>query len=268
MKPSSITLLVLSVTFFVFNFIDYDLDKVYSKVYIHEAYDPTLIRLNTFKKFTYYVDSVSANRNIKQGSLEYAIEANNIVQNRFYHGYSTLNMKENWIAVVLEKIGPIFFSSRVKPDDILKKSYGLCSQQSIILMELLQSKGLDCRPVKFPDHFTVQCKIDGKWNYFDPNLEPEVLPEQRSNQKWLVNSDSLSMAYKREIAFKEKYNNRTNLIDSTFGKPIVPRYGEINAVQAKYTRLFQTISKPLSKIAFIFPLLLFFYINRNKGKSK
>lgn len=104
----------------------------------------------------------------------------------------------------------------MKPDDIVKKTYGLCSQQSTVLMELLQSKNLDCRPVKFPDHFTVQCRIDGKWNYFDPDLEPKILPEQRLNQEWFLNADSLPLAYKEVIAFKEKYNNRTNVIASTF----------------------------------------------------
>ena len=186
---------------------------------------------------------------------------------------ASITLLESWsffnvIPVKAPQSYPIFFSSRVKPDDILKKSYGLCSQQSTVLMELLQSKKLDCRPVKFPDHFTIQCRINGKWNYFDPDLEPKILPEQRSNEEWLINSDSLALAYKDVIAFKEKYNNRTDVIDSTFGKPIIPVYGEINAVQAPNTRLFQKVSKPLSKIAFIFPLLLFFYINRKRVKSK
>ena len=268
MKPLPVTFLLLSVIFLLFNFISYSPNSDYPGGPSIEAFDSTLIRLNTLEKLTSYVDSVAAIKNIEQGSLEYAIEANNIVQNRFYHGYSTFSLNENWIAVVLEKFSPIFFSARVKPDDILKKPYGFCHQQSIVLMELLQSKKLDCRPVKFPDHFTIQCRIDGKWNYFDPDLEPKILPLQRSNEEWLVNSDSLALAYKGVIAFKEKYNNRTDVIDSTFGKPIIPVYGEINAVQAPNTRLFQKISMPLSKIAFVFPLLLLFYINRNKSKSR
>ena len=265
MKPLPITLLVLSLIFFVLNFINYNINYNYPKWNIKEAFDPALGRLNTLEKLTGYVDSACAIQNIKQGSLEYATEANNIVQNRFYHGYSTFGLNENWIAVILEKCSWIYFSSRVKPDDILEKPYAFCSQQATVLMELLQSKNLDCRPVKWPDHFTIQCRIDGKWNYFDPNLEPNILPEQRSNEKWLVNHDSLTVAYKKVIAIKEQYGNKNKFIDSAFGKPIIPVYGEINAVQAPYTRLFQRISRPLCKIAFIFPLLLFVYV---KGKRK
>ena len=270
MKPLPITLLALSVIFFVLNFINYDINQNYPEgaVTIKEEFDPALGRLNTLKKLTSYVDSNSAIQNIKHGSLEYAIEANNIVQKRFYHGYSTFSLNENWIASVLEKCSWIYFSSRVKPDDILEKPYAFCSQQATVLMELLQSKNLDCRAVKWPGHFTMQCRIDGKWNYFDPNLEPDILPEQRSNEKWLVNRDSLAVAYKKVTAIKEQYGYKNNFIDSTFGNPIKVEYGEINVVQAPYTRLSQKITRPLSKIAFIFPLLLFVYLKRRNGKSK
>lgn len=266
MKPLPITLLLLSVIFFVLNFVNYNINDNYPKSTLKEAFDPALGRLNTLEKLTGYVDSTCAIKNIEQGSLAYAIEANNIVQNRFYHGYSTFGLNENWIAVVLEKCSWIYFSSRVKPDDILEKPYAFCSQQATVMMELLQSKNLDCRPIKWPDHFTIQCRIDGRWNYFDPNLEPDILPEQRSNEKWLINPDSLAIAYKKVIAIKEQYSNKNNFIVNTFGKPIIPQYGEINVIQAPYTRLFQKVSRPLSKIAFIFPLLLFVYVKRKNAK--
>ncbi len=262
MKPLSLLLLCVSVLFFTLNFINYNINEDHGRVIIHEKFDPKLIRLNTLNKLINYVDSTCDVKQIKQGTLEYAIEAKNAVSERFYHKYAAFNLNENWIAAVLEKFSWIYFSSRVKADDILIKAYALCSQQTDVLMELLESKHFDCRAVYFPGHYVMQCSVNGKWNYFDPDLEPQILPEQRSNQKWVFNHDSLAIAYAKQT------RTNPNFIDLAFGNPVNIGYGKINAVQAPYTGLFQAATKPLSKIAFLFPLLLFVYTKRKKVQIK
>lgn len=262
MKPFPIVLIGISILFFALNFINYSINEDHSKDVIHEKFNPKLIRLNTLAKLINYVDSSCEAKKIKQGTLEYAIEAQNIVSDRFYHKYATFNLNENWIAEVMQKTSWIYFSSKVKADDILTKPYGYCCQQTDVLMELLESKHLDCRAVLLPHHYVMQCYINGKWNFFDPDIEPEILPEQRSNQKWLFNHDSLAIAYNR------RYKADTNFVNVVFGSPIQIKYGKINAVQAPYTRLSQDVTKPISKIAFVFPLLVLIYLKRKKVAPK
>lgn len=252
MKPLRIVLLVLSVLFFALNFIDYNINEVSRPAAIHEKFDPSLTRLNSLNKLSNYVDSCCAAKQIAQGTLEYAIEAKNIVSKRFYHKYATQNLKENWMASVAQKITGLYLSSRIVADDILTQQYGYCGQQSAVLMELLEKKGLQCRAVYLPHHFAMQCYINNKWCFFDPDMEPDILPEQRCNNKWLHNDDSLAIAYRTD----------TNTINQRFGHPIQIRYGKINEVQGPNAQIFQLITKPLSKIAFIFPLLCYVYLSR------
>ena len=254
MKPLRIILLVLSVLFFALNFIHYNINEDHRKLVIHEKFDPSLTRLNSLNKLSQYVDSFCAAKQIQQGTLEYAIEAKNIVSQRFYHKYATQNLNENWIASVSQKLTGLYLSSKITADDILTRSYGYCGQQSAVLMELLEKKGIDCRAVYFKHHFAMQANISNKWCYFDPNMEPDILPEQRYNKIWLYNDDSLAIAYRTD----------TNMINHNFGSPLNLniRYGKVNAVQGPNAQLFQLITKPLSKIAFIFPLLCYVYLSR------
>ena len=100
------------------------------------------------------------------------------VRDRFFHGVSVLSEKENWVAVLS---GYVWVNLRqpVLPDDILKHRRAMCSQQAIVFMELLKRFGIEYGSVLFrwrdsgPDqgHFAVAAKVDGQWQYFDPNLE-------------------------------------------------------------------------------------------------
>jgi hypothetical protein len=252
MKPLRLVLLVLSVLFFALNFINYNINEDHQKVVIHEKFDPSLIKLNTLSKLEIYFDSLITEKQITRGTLEYAIEAKDLVSKRFYHKYTSEDLNENWIASVTQKMTGLSLSSRITADDILTKPYGYCGQQSAVLMELLEKKGIKCRALYLPHHFVMQCYINNKWCYFDPDVEPNILPEQRYNINWLYNDDSLAIAYRTD----------TNTINQTFGHPIQIRYGKINEVQGPNAQIFQLITKPLSKIAFIFPLLCYVYLSR------
>lgn len=254
MKLLRIILLALSVVFFALNFVHYNINEDHRKVVIHEKFDPALIRLNSLNKLLNFVDSSTAAKQIKQHTLEYAIEAKNIVSQRFYHKYAAQNLNENWIASVCQSITGYYLASKITADDILKRPYGYCGQQSAVLMELLEKKGIDCRAVYFSHHFAMQAYINNNWCFFDPNQEPDILPEQRSNKAWLYNDDSLAIAYRTD----------TNKINYRFGHPLLSsiRYGKINEVQGPNAQIFQAITQPLSRIAFIFPLLWFVYLSR------
>jgi hypothetical protein len=257
MKILRVILLVLSVIFFVLNFTDYNINEDTGPVVIQEKFTPSLTRLNSLSKLVAYTDSLTASKRISPATLEYAIEAKNIVSERFYHKYATQNLNENWIAAAAQKITGLYLSSKITADDILTRPYGYCGQQSAVLMELLENKNLKCRAVYFPHHFAMQSYINGRWCYFDADMEPETLPEQCYNEQWLSNRDSLAMAYKSD----------TVTINKNMGYPIKIRYGKINEVQGARAQLFQLVTKALSKIAFVFPLLWCVYLGRKNKVS-
>lgn len=257
MKYLKYSLLVLSLLFLSLNFIDYNIVEDDEPLLLNEKFDASLLKLNSLQKLETYVDSIAEVKKIPQGSLGYAILAKNVISDRFYHKYATQNLDENWIASVAQKTTGLFLSSKITADDILTRPYGYCGQQNMVLFELLEDKGLNCRVVFWPKHFAIQSYIDGKWTYFDSNLEPVIADEQRVNEKWLHSPDSLAIAY----------NKDSKWVSTTFGNPVKIKYGKIDEKPGAHALIFQRITKPLSKIAFIFPLLWFVYLNRKKTNT-
>ncbi len=254
MKLFKIILPVLSLVFFVLNFLDYNIVEDRSAVAINEKFDPALSRLNSLSRLEAYVDSVTAAKNIFPGTLEYALAADDIVSQRFYHKYATQDLSENWIASIAQKITGLYLSSKITADDILTKPYGYCGQQNTVLMELLQKKGHDYRVIYLRGHFIIQSRIAGKWCYFDTDLEPDIPKSMRVDENWVKNKDLLALAYRKD----------TQWVNKIIGDPGVFKYGKINEVQGSNAQVFQLITKWLSKIAFLFPLICFVYLKRNK----
>jgi hypothetical protein len=254
MKYTIYFLPVISAIFLALNFIDYNIIEDSAEGLPSEKFDPSLLRLNSLDALEAHVDSIAFNKNIASGSLDYAIEAKEVISKRFYHKYATQDLNENWIASFAQKITGLYLSSKITADDILTKPYGYCGQQNAVLMELLQQKKHDTRVVYLPHHFVIQGNIEGAWQYFDSDFEPNIPKEHRSNESWLKNIDTLAKAYRKD----------TGWINETFGNPVSFSYGKINEVQGKNAQLFQAITKWLSKIAFLFPLLWFVYLKRKK----
>lgn len=257
-KPISKQLLfpivLLSVVLLSLNFIDYNINEDKQNIKIHEKFDPSLIRLNSLSKLEQYTDSLASAQKIVPGTLDYALLANEIVSQRFYFKYATQNLNENWIASFAQKITGLFLSSKITADDILTRPYGYCGQVNTVLMELLQRKKLDCRVIYETNHFVIQSYINQKWTYFDASLEPAILPQQRFSEKWLLNKDSLAIAYGKDTQWANKL----------LGNPINLKFGKINEKQGPHAQIFQSITKVLSKIAFLFPLVCFVSLKRKK----
>lgn len=256
MKTFRYFLLFLTVIFIVPNFINYNIIESDGGRLANDKFDKSLVRLNTLAKLEAYIDSTAIAKKITPGSLDYAIEAKEIVSYRFYHKYATQNLNENWIASVAQKLTGLYLSSKIVADDILTKPYGYCGQQSAVLMELLQRKKLECRALYLPHHFVIQANIDGTWYYFDVNAEPDIPKEKRADESWLKNKDTLARIYNRDIQW----------IGERFGDPVSFKYGEINEVQGPNAQIFQSITKRLSKTIFLIPLLWFVYLKKKTSK--
>ena len=122
----------------------------YNKV---EEFDASLTRLNSLQKLELYCDSLySANYcNAETSNYEkcYTDIVSKVMRKRFYHGYSYYGFKSNYLALLISRISSSGYSAVVMPDDILKYPNAACSQQSIVMMEVLKSKGFQTRKISF-----------------------------------------------------------------------------------------------------------------------
>lgn len=228
-----------------------------------EEYDPSLQRLSSVSMLEQYCDSLY--ESMKSTGTDSAYErsypeiVSSVVRRKFYHGYSNYGYADNYVAVLLEPLTGKNAAAIVIPDDIMKYPYAACSQQSIVMMDLLRRKGFTTRKVGFSSkeyggHFSFEVFYDGDWHYFDPNQEPDraVLNAYgRPGISFLASHEEImAAAYKNWDSAKVK----ALLMHYSLGKP--------NRFEAPNARLYQRVTKVLSYIFWIFPLLGAIWVNR------
>jgi hypothetical protein len=107
------------------------------------------------------------------------------VRDRFVHGFSYTPPNDDFLLNLIEKMARRDLTVPVGPDDILKHRRAMCSQQSIIFMEMLRRFNMEFGAVLMswsdPDpysrgHFAVAAKVDGQWRYFDSDLQAARAP--------------------------------------------------------------------------------------------
>jgi hypothetical protein len=235
-------------------------DPVYNKM---EEFDPSLARLNSIDKLVKYCDSLYLstvfNDNADEVQRDYTNIVSSVVRKRFYHGYSYYGFGNNYLSLLISKLTVPGLDAVVVPNDILKYPWAACSQQSIVMMEVLRSKGFATRKVSFQGkisgHFCFEVYYDGGWHFYDTNMEPDVKilnSYGRPGIAFLVSHpDLLVSAYHRYP--------RNEILD------IFPTYsyGEIDKFPAPKALLFQKLSKIFSYLVWFF-FLFFFRIVRNK----
>ena len=227
-----------------------------------EEFDPSLNRLNSVKKLEGYCDSIYAadyaikkNAQFEEAFPEIVVSA---VRKRFYHGYSNFGMGNNYPALMLERFTGKNASAIVLPDEILKYSYGACSQQSIVVMELLKKKGLITREVgfkgKLTGHFSFETFYNGSWHFFDPNMEPDQAVLDKYNRPGIAflasNSHILVAAY-RHLPKEFVLDVFTNY-----------HYGKPNAALAPWATLYQQVTRFLSYTMWLFFLAAFILVRK------
>lgn len=215
--------------------------------YTHsELFDPSLCKLNTIAKLEHYADSQATAQQIQIGSLKYGLQVATILRNRFYHGFSTYSLKENWIASVSQVVFGYGLGNPVLPDDILKHPYAGCSQQAIVLMKVMKDKKIPYRSVGFPHHYATELYFNHNWYYFDPDMEPSIKPRERMEKNWKDTSDYI----------KKYYHVGEEKINWALGNALPAKLGSVNASPAPRAAFFQLTTKYLSKILWLLPLLL------------
>jgi len=245
-------LIAVSVVLLSLNFINTDINE--RLAYDHkELFNSQLSYLNSIDKLNGYIDSNESANHVVPGSVDDVAMISRTISERFYHGFSHFSIKENWIAAFSEKLFGYGLASKVKPDDIMQHPYAACSQQSMVMMSVLRRKNISYRSVGFPHHFALEVSVDGKWYYFDPNMEPNMKNEDRLEAKWKCCADNLKKFYDT-ARFKD--------LDWKFGKNLMVTNGKINDVPASNAKLFQSATGFASRILWCVPLLFVLYKSR------
>lgn len=229
----------------------------------NELYNPKLSNLNNLEKIEHYIDSsyVFLNNRTFDTAL-YVQIASAIVKERFYRGLALYSISENWISSIHGKLIWSHLSAIVEPDDILKHSGALCSQQSIVFMEILKNKGINVRSVGLgykegPGHFLSEVYYNGDWHLHDVTYEPlwEKMPiTHKSIEYYSVHKDSLFLIYENKIP-KDVFYKIIEKIE----------YGKENEFPGKNMLLFHKVTKFFTYIIpILFLYLSIYFYRKNK----
>ena len=269
--PAQVILLVLFILSLLATFLQVfgdsnPLSKLNYKVPVYnntEEYEPSLARLNSIDKLVKYCDSlylvtVSTN-NQDEIKKDYTDIVSSVVRKRFFHGYSYYGFSSNYVALLMSKVTIPGLDAVVIPDEILKYPFAACSQQSIVMMEVLQSKGFDTRKVSFQGktsgHFCFEVYFDGGWHFYDTNMEPDINVMNAYGRPGIA-----FLASHPEVLVKAYSRYPQSEIMDIFP---TYTYGAINKFPAPRALVFQKLTRVLSYLIWFF-FLFFFLIVRLK----
>jgi hypothetical protein len=213
-KPIRDTLLVLFLITTVLSSIGwvYPFPEKEAPGCITEEFNPALRHLTSVDQAMRWLDSTAASGKIMVSSRAYADLVDDLVRQRFFHGYSHYSLSNDYISHLLGRILWSDLSAIVEPDHILQYDYAACSQQSIVFMALLRSKGYRTQKIGLNGHFCTGVYYDGSWHYYDSNKEPKFGKETPlpSTLELTTDKSRLYAAYSGILSSTE--------IDAMFGK--------------------------------------------------
>jgi hypothetical protein len=158
-----------------------------------EEYDSAYFnKFQSIQSVIGYSDSCMGSNN--KDKLAYYNLVAEIIRKRFYHGYSYYGFSDNPLSYMAARCIWNDLSAIVIPDDIMKHPMAACSQQAIVLAEIFRRNKINYRKVAFKSHFAIEGFIEKKWRFFDPDMEPKLLPG-RESAITLMAENKLTMAY-------------------------------------------------------------------------
>jgi hypothetical protein len=216
-----------------------------------ELFNIELTRFQSIDDISAHIDGIYAatHTNKQIDTLAYVKVTSDVIKKRFFHGLSHYSLKENWIAALAGKLLWNHLSAIVEPDDILNHNKGLCSQQTIVFLEILKRKGINTRWVGLgykegPGHFLAEISYHGKWHLYDVNLEPKwdrISNHHESMDYYQIHPDSLFITYEG-ILKRDLFNKIMKKVE----------YGEVNEFPAKNMLLFHRVTKLFTHLLPIF----------------
>jgi hypothetical protein len=219
------------------------LAEVEEKYHYDKFNQDTFLKIQSIQDLEQYANKLESDSN----KISYWNNVDMLLRNRFYHGFSAYSFKENWIAAVLGYFySPnIYFQYTVLPEDIMKYPMAGCSQQGIVLQTLFRKKGINYKTIQFNAHYAVAGKIEGRWYFFDTNIEPTFKNGKRPSVDKLDNFEYVEDIYP-QLSNEE--------VERVLGKP---QLSEDNPQLATNMAIFHKISYFISKSLWFFCFLGF-----------
>ena len=189
------------------------------KVTVKEAYDPSLLRLQSLDDLDNEV-----RRRLKYNLSDTSKIVNtidDILRSRFYHTYSEYSMRDNWVAYLCSKT--LFWGIKhpVIPDDIMKYPMAACSQQGLVFQSMLERYKVRYATINMSGttesvggHYAVSAFYNADWHFFDSNIEPKKIKGNPSVEK-LIQSNTLVSMYPPHVRQWLEQKVAQNLITRT-----------------------------------------------------
>jgi hypothetical protein len=224
-----------------------------------EAFDHSLARLNTIALLNGYIDSCAIVQKVPAFSAKEVFLVNDIIQRKFYHGYSYYSMQDNFLAYLAGKYIWGDLSAIVIPEDLVKHQMAACSQQAIVMMAVLKQRGYKVRKLGLTGHYILEVFYNNQWHVFDPNHEPKYQGIPHDSINALLANGLIIESYSKTL--------KPEQVKEVFKKLEV---GKVNSVPAKNARIFHTVTKAISQnfilvtLGFFFGLLHFYKKKKQK----
>lgn len=234
-----------------------------------ELFNIELSRFKSIADITAHIDGIysATNKLPATDTLVYVKITSDIIKKRFYHGLSVYKLNDNWITYIGGKLFWNHLIAIVDPDDILDYTEGLCSQQTIVFLEILKRKGFKTRWVGLgnkegPGHFLSEVHYASSWHLHDVTIEPKwerIANHHQSISYYQLHQDSLFLAYEGIIS-RPVFNKIMTKV----------KYGVVNEFPAKNMLLFHRITKSITyliPIFFVIIILVTLFKQRVPSKS-
>lgn len=227
----------------------------------NEAFDQSLGRLNTIDLLNDYIDSCAVVQKVPAYSEQEVFLVNNVIERKFYHGYSHYSFQENILANFAGQYIWDHLSAIVIPDDLVKHPMAACSQQAIVMMEVLKQRGYKVRKLGLTGHYILEVYYNNAWHIFDPNKEPKYQGIPHDSLNAFLNNGYISESYSKSLSPEDVKKIFTNI-----------HVGKVNSVPAKNARIFHLVTKFISRnfllILVGFCLAIFYVVKRRKQKKQ
>jgi hypothetical protein len=150
---------------------------------VREKYSSHLFfKVKSIRGLSDTLNAIARQNHITRNSLAYLEVANDLVESRFCFAYSHYSYCNNPYMKILGDLIWDDLSAIVIPDDLMKYNHAACSQQSIVLMDLLMKNGFEVRKVGLSGHFCMEAKVGNQWYFFDPTKEPLMRNDTSARQ--------------------------------------------------------------------------------------
>ena len=231
-----------------------------------DLFNEKLLPFNSVSKVVHFLDYCNqVKKNSHFDTMAYVNSASSFIKQRFSFGLANYSYSDNWIASLSADLFWDHFSAIVNPNDILKHHVGICSQQTIVFLEILKQKKINVRTVclgnqiKGPGHFICEANYNGTWHVYDVTKEPnwdDIEDKHFSMEYYLTHQNLFYKVYENKIA--------PNLINKFLNEVA---YGKPNEFPAKNMLFFHKVTYwSVILLPFIFALLALVYYRKSKIK--